>query len=40
MLLSQAKENIQNDVRNIVNTRNAFYEALNEKVRHNEVAAR
>jgi len=40
MLLSQAKENVKNEVKNIVQTRNAFYDALNEKVRSKEVAAR
>ena len=40
MLLTRAKENIQNEVKNIVNSRNAFYEALNEKVRQNEVSIR
>jgi hypothetical protein len=40
MLIAQAKENIQNDVRQIVRTKNAFYEALNEKVRSNEIDVR
>jgi hypothetical protein len=40
MVLVKAKENISHDVKNILSSKNAFYEALNDKVRVREIEAR